>query len=67
LGTVNDLKKYLGLPGLLRSGALDVPIIINDVSESFGRINVLVAPVGGAGSQWVMLDRIKFETWTKKT
>lgn len=37
----------------------EVPVVIEDVRQVFGRTEYLVAPVGGAGApQWVNRDRV---------
>jgi|TARA_R110000822_G_scaffold112009_3_gene242872 hypothetical protein len=67
MGTVLELKKYIGMNGTLSVGSIRVPIIISDARQVFDRVDVLVEPVGGMGVQWVSIERIKLGTWTKKT
>ena len=68
--TAADLAAYVGQHGMLRvatgSAMLDVPVVILDAREVYGRIDVLVDadPTPDRGSitsigTWVSADRVK--------
>jgi hypothetical protein len=38
---------------------LKVAIVIRDIRFSYGRTDVLIEPIEGAGQAWVSLDRIQ--------
>lgn len=53
------IKKYVGEPATLTVLlSLSVPIEIKDVKEVFGRVDLLVTPVGGSGEKWVSSDSV---------
>lgn len=45
-------------PILLSFELLQVPVIIRDAREAWGRTDVLVSPAEGAGEQWVTVGRL---------
>ena len=64
--TAADLAAYVGQHGILRvqtgSAALDMPVVILDAREAYGRIDVLVSTDGQedhAPNTWVSADRVK--------
>jgi hypothetical protein len=42
----------------LRSPGLAINVIITDVRQSFGRVDILCVPVSGTGEKWTNLDKI---------
>jgi hypothetical protein len=63
--TVTEILKRLGAQlsdgahGVLLCDMIWVPVLIHDAREAWGRLDVLVSPTGGAGRQWVSLERIR--------
>lgn len=55
---VRESAALIGLEALLHVDALRVPVSIDDVKNSYGVTRYLVAPIAGAGSQWVNADRV---------
>lgn len=43
---------------------LKVLVNVQDVRESFGRIDCLISPVGGSGEKWVQKGSLHFEEIT---
>lgn len=64
--TSREAANLIGRTGLLRIQIWDrdkedvftVPVTIQDAREVFGRVDVLVAPVGGQGERWVSAERV---------
>lgn len=57
---VKEMSAFIGKQYSMRvEQTLFIPVTVLDVRKVFQRIDVLVTPVGGNGSQWVCLDRIK--------
>lgn len=65
--TTAQLAKLLG-PALLTvsesSAPLSVPVTVIDARTHWGRVDVLVTPVGGTGEAWVSAERLKPQTPT---
>lgn len=61
--TTKELMELIGKPGLLRVGDLSHPVKILDAKNVYDRTDVLVAPVGGKGKQWVYLNRVSLGTF----
>ena len=57
--TAKELSTHIGLNGILRSGAIGVPVIIEDARVSSGETQYLVAPIGGEGQVWVSDERVR--------
>lgn len=51
--------KLLGKPAIYPINGLRVEVQINDVKQAYGATRVLVAPIAGSGSVWVMLDSVQ--------
>jgi len=64
--TTSEAAKYLGRKGNLRvSKNLDMSIVVIDVREVYGRLDVLVGPSEeryGVGNQWVSEVRVTWES-----
>jgi hypothetical protein len=56
---MKELMKLIGTTALLREGEFLFPVVIEDVKNSYGVSRLEVSPVGGSGSAWVNLDRVK--------
>lgn len=57
---VKEMSGFIGKEFSMRvEQTLFIPVTVLDVRKVFQRIDALVTPVGGNGSQWVSLDRIK--------
>ena len=37
---------------------LTIPVRVTDVRIAFGRVDVLVTPIGGSGERWVNADKL---------
>lgn len=55
-----ELARFIGKKGLARlvashavSGVVKVPVIVKDARSMFGRVDLLVTPVGGEGEVWM--------------
>ena len=56
LGTV---ARYV-VPGSRAQSQLEVDVTVRDAQQRFGRMDVLIEPVAGAGSRWVSVDALRF-------
>jgi hypothetical protein len=56
---MKELIALIGKTALLREGEFLFPVTIEDVKNAYGVSRVEVSPVGGSGSAWVNLDRVK--------
>lgn len=59
--SIAAMAKLIGKTGMMRLPEFDgitFPVEIQDARSSFGRIDVMVMPIGGKGMVWVSLDRI---------
>jgi hypothetical protein len=61
--SAREMVKLIGREGLaripMRSGVvLYVPVKIADVRSSYGRDDVMIVPVGGKGSAWVVASSV---------
>ena len=60
LADLIDKQATLAVPAESKGTAvLEVAVQILDAREHFGRIDVLVTPVQGAGQAWVSAERVK--------
>jgi len=50
-----------GKTGYQRLDGLYYPVRILDARKVFGRIDILITPVGGRGERWTQADTIVFE------
>lgn len=59
----SEAQQYLGKQGKLRveNGKLTINVTIQDIRESYGRVDVLVMS-DGSGQAWVSKERIQWET-----
>lgn len=55
---VADLSTYLGKTGLLRLHGLGFVVAIKDVRRVFGRLDFMVHPIDGQGSDWVSASSV---------
>lgn len=57
----SEAQQYLGKQGKLRveDGKLTINVTIQDIRESYGRVDVLVSD--GSGTAWVSKERIEWE------
>jgi hypothetical protein len=60
-----ETNKLIGKEGImviekagLRSPGLSINVIITDVRQSFGRVDILCVPVSGTGEKWTNLNKI---------
>lgn len=53
IDTCADLRPYVGKRGLFSCRGLRFPVDILDSRARWGRIDLLITPVGGEGSIWV--------------
>jgi len=59
---VRDLSKLIGREGqLLTAEALQVGVTVVDARRCYGRVDLQVQPLVGAGSAWVDASRVKLE------
>lgn len=62
--TLTELQRYLNttatIPNVLPGMSITVRIV--NVRQSFGRIDAQVEPIAGAGSAWVAITRLEFDT-----
>jgi len=56
--TVESLRQYVGLTGLLSSDKLQFNVLILDAKVSYGNSRFLVIPVSGSGEVWVDSSRV---------
>ena len=61
MSTTIDLAGLINQFGQLATESITVPIMITDSRHVFGRVDVLVVPMGGSGSQWVDLNRVMID------
>ena len=59
--TTKELASYIGKPALLTVERLKVLVTVKDCKQAFGRLDLLVCPVGGEGLQWVSAERLTFD------
>lgn len=57
-----DLSSFIGRTGLMAipRTALQVEVRVSDARSAFGRVDLLVTPTAGAGSDWVARTNIAF-------
>jgi hypothetical protein len=55
---VKEMASYIGKIVNLKVESLSIPVEIEDIRKVWQRVDVLVSPVNGNGSQWVSLDRV---------
>ena len=56
--TVESLRQYVGLTGLLSSDKLQFNVLILDAKVSYGNARFLVTPVAGSREVWVDSSRV---------
>ena len=59
--TAAMLSIPIGSEGMLRCGDMYVRVRILDARCVFNRVDLLVTPIAGDGTQWVAADRVKME------
>lgn len=64
--TAKEMREaYLGREGMLvvpgNPGALHLPVRVKDARVVWGRLDLLVAPVGGSGESWIEANRVNLE------
>lgn len=56
---VSEFRLHIGRKADVRvEQTLRVRCIVVDVRSAFGRVDYLISPVSGSGSQWVASDRV---------
>lgn len=60
--TALHFAEYVGAVGFLSIEKLSIKVTVIDARECWGRVDLLVAPYGGGGQQWVSLERVNFES-----
>jgi hypothetical protein len=58
---VKLIEPAVGDTYLTRFEQIETPCKVVEIGQSYGRIRILVTPVGGRGSQWVEIRRINGE------
>lgn len=46
--------------GIYRHNGMDFPVRVLDCRKVWGRVDLLVSPVGGTGEKWVEQSAVKF-------
>lgn len=65
--SAKEMARHIGRRGRVEiavgggDGALHVPIEVTDARHHFGRLNLCITPVGGAGEAWVSEARVTFD------
>lgn len=59
--TAKDAAQLLGRRGLYGVKGMTVRVIVNDVREVFGRLDLNIAPEAGDGTAWVAADQVNLE------
>lgn len=61
--TESEVSAYVGRSGTLpvqfSSGALGIEVRVLDAREAYGRIDILIEPLYGAGSVWVQSHKVE--------
>jgi hypothetical protein len=57
--TVSELAAVVGRLGVYTHAALRIEVQVIDVRQVWGRVDYLIRPVAGSGSQWVASDSIQ--------
>ena len=61
--TAKELQKVLNAHATLKSSdGMTFEVRVLDARQVFGRIDYLVSPVTGYGTQWVSADRVALDT-----
>jgi len=42
----------------MQDGDIQIPVVVRDLRQTFGRLDVLIAPVGGTGETWVEATKL---------
>ena len=56
--SAREMQEHLGKEGVLTIGALQIRVTVEDVRKVYNRIDFLVAPVAGGGTDWVDAHRV---------
>lgn len=56
-----ELSRLIGRRAMWRRNGVAVPVVIRDARSNYGRVDVLVEPLRGAGRTWVELRRVEVE------
>ncbi len=56
--TYKEAAKLIGRKGRYGHGSMRFEVEVLDVRESFGRTDLQVRPVAGAGTGWISYDKI---------
>jgi len=66
--TAKDMANMIGCTGYWTpSGTtLEVPIVVSDARQRWGRTDLLISPCGGEGTQWVARDSLRLYFRTKE-
>jgi hypothetical protein len=59
--SVNDLKGFIGMTGILVCEGLNFRVLILDVKTAYGQSRFLIAPKDGTGQKWASASRVRFE------
>lgn len=55
---VKEMASMIGQEYLMDVQGLTIVVMVDDARKQFGRVDVLVKPVGGIGETWVVADRL---------
>ena len=58
--TYREAATYVGKLGVLHTEGLRINVRIIDARKAYGRIDVLVEPIGGEGEAWVVHTKVEF-------
>ena len=56
---IKEMAKLIGTEVLIRTESWNVPMWIQDVKETYGKVRLLVTPVHGSGAAWVDESRVR--------
>ncbi len=59
--TMIELRSKIGSAVIVNLEGLRVMVDVKDVREAYGRQDIRITPVNGAGTKWVSIDRIVVE------
>lgn len=58
VNTVNGMKSAIGQTVSVRFEDLNIDCKIIDAKNAYGKTRLLIAPISGAGNQWIETSRI---------
>jgi hypothetical protein len=54
-----DYDAYTNVAGFIEHNDLEFPVIVTSARYRYGHLDLLVTPVGGAGSRWVQRTNVR--------